>query len=315
MARVVVVGSGTVGEATGRGFLRLGHAVNFVDISPTRVEELRSKGLAASTEIDLAGPPAFVFIAVPTPNDGRRYDLRHVEAAVRSVGKALRDSSSFHTVVTRSTLPPGTTEGLVVRRLEEEAGKTVDEDFGLASNPEFLRASSNFEDFITPWVTIIGSRSPRTRERLADLYRPFGGTIRLFNSPTKAEFAKVAHNLFNATKISFWNEMWQVAARLGVSSDEIASVVAYSAEGSINPEYGIRGGLPFGGACLPKDGYGFIGFAEDIQIDIPLIEAVMRVNEAMDELLNAELEGLSAARSVGDGHGAKAESVIDLTAG
>jgi UDPglucose 6-dehydrogenase len=101
---------------------------------------------------------------------------------------------------------------------------------------------------------------------------------------------KCAHNIFNATKISFWNEMWMVADRLGFSSDEIASVVAKSSEGSINPNYGIRGGMPFGGACLPKDTYGFIGFATELGVDVPLLKSVALVNEKMEELVQSALE-------------------------
>lgn len=290
MARTIIVGGGTVGEPTGRGFERVGHAVSFVDIDEQRVRALQAKGLAATTTINLSGPPAFVFIAVPTPHDGPRYDLTFVHAAARSIGRALHDATQFHTIVMRSTVPPGTTEGLLVPILEEESGRRVHEHFEVAANPEFLRASSNHEDFLMPWMTVIGSRSARTVERLCELYRPFGGELRTFTSPTKAEFVKCAHNLFNATKISFWNEMWLVANRLGFSSDEIAAVVSRSAEGSVNPNYGIRGGMPFSGACLPKDTYGFLGFAHELGVEVPLLESVAKVNERMEELVQRELE-------------------------
>jgi UDPglucose 6-dehydrogenase len=81
-----------------------------------------------------------------------------------------------------------------------------------------------------------------------------------------------------------------VADRLGFSSDEIAGVVAKSAEGSINPNYGIRGGMPFGGACLPKDTYGFIGFAQELGVDVPLLESVVAVNEKMEVIVQSALE-------------------------
>lgn len=250
MGRAIVVGGGTVGEPTGRGLERVGHAVSFVDLNPDRVKVLREKGLAATTTVDLSCPSSFVFIAVPTPHDGPRYDLSYIEAAATAIGKALRNSSEFHTIVVRSTVPPGTTEGLVLPILERESGRRVHEHFGLAANPEFLRAASNHEDFLMPWMTVVGSRSARTVERMVQLYKPFGGEVCTFTNPTKAEFVKCAHNIFNATKISFWNEMWMVANRMGFSSDEIAAVVAKSAEGSINPQYGIRGGMPFGGPAF-----------------------------------------------------------------
>jgi hypothetical protein len=86
--------------------------------------------------------------------------------------------------------------------------------------------------------------------------------MRSFDNPAEAEFIKCAHNIYNATKISFWNEMWLVAQKMGLDLDPIASTVAKSAEGSINPQYGIRGGAPYGGVCLPKDTCGFLGFAD-----------------------------------------------------
>ena len=267
----------------------MGHAVSFVDLNPDRVKVLREKGLAATTTVDLSCPSSFVFIAVPTPHDGPRYDLSYIEAAATAIGKALRNSSEFHTIVVRSTVPPGTTEGLVLPILERESGRRVHEHFGLAANPEFLRAASNHEDFLMPWMTVVGSRSARTVERMVQLYKPFGGEVCTFTNPTKAEFVKCAHNIFNATKISFWNEMWMVANRMGFSSDEIAAVVAKSAEGSINPQYGIRGGMPFGGACLPKDTYGFIGFANELGVEVALLKAVVEVNEQMESVVQAEL--------------------------
>jgi UDPglucose 6-dehydrogenase len=259
-------------------------------VNEDRVRALQAKGLAASSTVDLSGSSAFVFIAVPTPHVGPRYDLSYITAAAKSIGVALRNATQFHTVVVRSTVPPGTTEGLVQPILEEESGRRVHEHFEVAANPEFLRATSNHEDFLMPWMTVVGSRSARTVERMCELYKNFGGDIRTFTNPAKAEFVKCAHNIYNATKISFWNEMWLVADRLGFSSDEIATVVARSSEGSINPNYGIRGGMPFGGACLPKDTYGFIGFARELGVDVPLLESVARVNEHMEELVQSELE-------------------------
>src|SRR5262245_44964621 len=138
MARAIIIGGGTVGEPTGRGLERAGHAVSFVDIDEHRVRALQAKGLAASATLDLSGPSAFVFIAVPTPHEGPRYNLSYVEAAAHTVGVALRNATQFHTIVVRSTVPPGTTEGLVLPILEDRSGRRVHEHFEVAANPEFL---------------------------------------------------------------------------------------------------------------------------------------------------------------------------------
>jgi UDPglucose 6-dehydrogenase len=292
MARIIIVGSGVVGTATGKGFLSHGHNVTFIDVLPARISALRAEGLDATDVIDLSGPPATVFLTLPTPHRGFHYDMSAFMAGTRAVGRALALASSFHTIVVRSTVTPGTCEGIVQPALEEASGKKAGEGFSLASNPEFLRAACAYEDFINPWMTIIASRSRRTVERLEALLRPFGGEFRTFSNPATSEMIKCCHNIFNATKISFWNEMWEVARRLGISADDVAETVARSSEGSINPSYGIRGGAPYGGACLPKDTNGFVGFAAAMGLEMPLLRAVIEVNDAIDQRLNSELSNI-----------------------
>lgn len=151
-SRIFIIGSGVVGAATGQGFLAAGHQVAFVDVSPRRVRELAARGLDVRTELDLTGEPAsFIFLTLPTPNDGHSYDLTAFTAGTAAVGRALKGSAARHTVVVRSTVSPGITEGLVKDTLEEHSGMTANEGSGLASNPEFLRAVSATEDFAHPW--------------------------------------------------------------------------------------------------------------------------------------------------------------------
>ncbi|WP_353943038.1 2-dehydropantoate 2-reductase N-terminal domain-containing protein [Streptomyces sp. HUAS MG91] len=282
MPKIFIVGSGVVGTATGKGLLRADHDVTFIDVSAHRLDHLRSQGLDAHDSLDLKGAPdAFIFLTLPTPSTGHGYDLTAFQDGSAAVGRALADATNPHVVVVRSTVPPGTAEGLVKPLLEKYSGRTSGEDFTLASNPEFLRAASAVEDFRHPWMTVIASRSTRTRERLAALLAPFGGEIRFFTDPAEAEFVKCAHNIYNATKISFWNEMWLVSRTLGLDLDPIAQTVARSAEASYNPYYGIRGGSPYGGVCLPKDTRGFLALADGLGVDMPLLTAVVRVNEVL----------------------------------
>ncbi|TQM13769.1 2-dehydropantoate 2-reductase N-terminal domain-containing protein [Pseudonocardia kunmingensis] len=297
--RIFIIGSGVVGAATGEGFLKAGHEVTFIDVSQPRIAELAARGFDVRSEIDLSDEPeSLLFLTLPTPNDGHRYDLSAFSAGTAAVGRALAGSPTRHTVVVRSTVPPGTTEGLVKSTLEEHSGMVAGEGFGLASNPEFLRAVSAAEDFAHPWMTVVASRDPQTVERLRDLLSPFGGELRTFADPAQAEFIKAAHNIYNATKISFWNEMWLVAQKLGVDLDPIAATVARSAEGSINPEYGIRGGAPYGGVCLPKDTQGFLGFADRIGVDMPLLSAVVETNDRLAAIVSHEVE--EAAHAAAD---------------
>jgi UDPglucose 6-dehydrogenase len=284
MARIVIVGSGVVGTATGRGFCRMGHNVTFIDVLPGRVQQLRAEGFNAQDDIALSDEPAFIFLTLPTPHVGRRYDLSALADGVTAVGRAIAETPATHTVVVRSTVPPGTTEGMIKPLLEAESGKVPAEGFALACVPEFLRAASADADFRHPWMTVIASRDAQTRRRLGDLLSPFGGQMRFFENPATAELIKCSHNIFNAAKISFWNEMWLVASSMGIDADDVSSTVALSAEASFNPQYGIRGGAAYGGACLPKDTNGFLGFAADHGLAMPLLEAVVHTNERLHAL-------------------------------
>lgn len=317
MAAVAIVGAGVVGTASGKGLASQGHRVSFVDIDQQRLEALRAEGYEASDHLELPDEPTFIFLTLPTPHRGDRYDLTALTEGTKAVGAALGRSSGFHTIVLRSTTAPGTCEGVVRPALEEASGKREGEGFALGVSPEFLRAATALEDFLAPAMTVIGSRSPRTVKALVELFRPFGGAVRTFDDPAQAELVKCAHNLFNATKISFWNELWLVARYLGLNSDEVAATVALSAEGSTNPQYGIRGGAPYGGVCLPKDTVGFLGFATQLGLQMPLLSAVIEVNETMSREVTQELTQVTD--HVGELLGADAnegdlETLVDLVA-
>lgn len=283
MARITVVGGGVVGTANGLGFAAHGHDVVVVDSDHERVAALRGLGLRAASEIDLRGPSGFVFLTLPTPaNPDVGFDLSLFDAGVTAVGSALREASTSHVIVVRSTVPPRTTCGRLVPLLEQHSDRKQGQGFEVAAVPEFLRAGSALEDVLSPWMTVIGAPDDGTRTALAELFRPFGGELLTFADPLVAEVAKLAHNAFNATKISFWNEMWQLCEALGIDAREIASTVAYSAEGSINPLYGIRGGSPYTGSCLPKDIEGLLRFAHTVGLEMPLVASTQEVNRAME---------------------------------
>jgi UDPglucose 6-dehydrogenase len=295
MAGAVVVGAGVVGNATGLGLARHGHDVAFCDIDPEVVDRLRRDGERASTCVTLPDRPTFVFLCVPTPvAPTGRYDLTALRSATVDVGDAVGRSDAYHTVAIRSTVPPGTCDGVVGPLLQEVSGKRLGTDFAVASNPEFLRSRLALSDFLHPWMTVVGSRDRDTVERLHRLYAPFGGEFRAFDDPAEAELVKCAHNLFNATKISFWNEIGRVAAHLGLDCDAVAETVARSAEGSFNPLYGIRPGAPFRGACLPKDTEGFLAFASELGVPMPILKSVIETNRSMVGLNGEEPSAESA---------------------
>ena len=179
-------------------------------------------------------------------------------------------------------LKPGTTEEKLIPILERNSRGKVGQDFGVCTNPEYLREAQATEDFANPWIVVIGENDPRAGEILEDLYRPFGCSIRRV-SIREAEYQKYAHNLFNATKISFFNEMRQVAERLGIDPSRVFELVSHSAEGMWHPAYGTRDLGPFGGSCLPKDTQAFLAFAREKGTNMPLLQATIEVNRLLIE--------------------------------
>jgi UDPglucose 6-dehydrogenase len=284
VARILVVGAGLVGVAVGEGFTRTGHDIGFVDVDRARVDALRTEGRDAATEVRLpVHQPVTIFLTVDTPGRDGRHDLTALCDAATAVGRALTSSRACHTVVVRSTVPPGTCDGVLEPLLARASGRAAGDGFHLVCCPEFLRAAHALDDVLAPRVTVVGGRAAGPVDAVAELFRPFGGALVTFAEPTSAELVKCAQNAWNATKISFWNEMWLLARELGVAADEVADAVGLAAEGVYNPRYGTRGGRPFAGSCLPKDTEGLVAAAADAGVPTPLLRAVLEVNRALGE--------------------------------
>lgn len=286
MARITIVGSGVVGQATGEGFISKGYAVTFVDVKEDVVNQLRRQGFGAlsPSELNLVDQDV-VFVSVCTPTVNGNVVLDHLTDACKTIGKALKSAiekqpEKYRVVAVRSTVIPGTLESVVIPTLEQNSGKKAGQDFGVAINPEYLREKQAGRDFSNPWIVVIGTEDDATWKILEGLYSPFGCPIYRL-SAKEAEFQKYAHNLFNATKISFFNEMRLVAGAIGLDPSEIFGLVAQSAEGMWHPAYGIRNLGPFGGSCLPKDTAAFFTFGKEVKVQTPLLAAVIEVNEML----------------------------------
>ena len=276
---VVIVGAGVVGVATGRGLAAVGTNVAFYDTSAQRTVELRANGLNVWDEDDLRGRECDAYlISVPTPTRNGRIDLSAVQAAAELVGVALANAPRWSCVVVRSTVPPGTTEEVVLPLLEKYSGKKAGRDFGLAMNPEFLRAVSAEEDFVNPRVIVFGVIDRPSSEFMRRLYLPWSHVTTKSVTLREAEATKYVANVFNAAKISFFNEMHSVLEKMGIESMTPFLIAAMGAEGLWNPVYGTKGGNPFGGECLPKDTAAFATVVRDLGVDAPMLEATIATN-------------------------------------
>jgi UDPglucose 6-dehydrogenase len=278
---IAVVGSGVVGQASGKGFHRLGFDVLFVDVNERTLSQLADQGYEVATPatMDLRTATA-VFVSVPTPYLAGGIDLHYLDEACKSIGLALRgDYDHFPVVVFRSTIPPGTTRNRLTPRIAAYAGKIAGTDFGVCYNPEYLRAESALKDFLAPRLATIASLEPddRASQVVRSVYRKLNVAI-VECTYEQAEFQKYVHNTYNAAKISFFNEMRIVAKELGIDPDIAFAVTAITAEGMWNARYGTYDNGPYGGACLPKDTAAWLQFARERELDVPLMQAVDAVN-------------------------------------
>jgi len=281
MSSILIVGAGVVGQATGKGFARKGHSVDYVDVDSAKVNQLNQQGLFAMQPDQVNwNRYDIVMLTVSTPSINGRVKLDYIEDAALNVGHGLATSDKFVIVVVRSTVPPTTTEQRIRPLLEQASGKTAGIGFGLAMNPEFLRQRSNVEDFERPWITVVGTSERLTADILGDLYKPFGSLL-VNCTPTEAEMIKYVNNIYNAVKISYFNEVHAICETLGIDSKIVGATVARSAESMWNPLYGTRGGVPYGGTCLPKDTVGFMTFCEEMGIDHGMLKATIAANERL----------------------------------
>src|SRR5688572_22514763 len=234
--RISIIGTGYVGLVTGACLAEKGHTVACVDIDRAKVDMINrgvppvherglpellrnhaGHNLRATADLEFAVLGSDVtFIATGTPFDGNEIDLRHVRQAAGQVGAALKRKSGYHAVVVKSTVVPGTTDGVVLPLLEQASGKRAGAGFGVGNNPEFLSEGEAVADFMQPDRIVLGGADERARDALAEVYAPFGDDIpRLRTNNRTAEMIKYASNAFQATCISFSNEIGNLCATLG----------------------------------------------------------------------------------------------------
>ncbi len=295
---VCMIGTGYVGLVTGACFAEFGMQVICADKDGKKIAALergeipiyepglealvernvRQGRLSFTTDTEAAVRASLVvFIAVQTPprEDGST-DLSAVEDVAREIGRAM---DGYKVVVTKSTVPVGTSQHVrqLIRAELDAAGKDL--NFGVASNPEFLREGAAIQDFMRPDRVVIGADDDASLGILKDLYRPLflNETPFVITSIATSELTKYAANSFLATKISFINEMANVCEGVGANVQDLARGIGL--DGRIGPKF-LHAGPGFGGACFPKDTRSAAHFAREAGESLEIVEAVIRVNEA-----------------------------------
>lgn len=278
-SKICILGSGFVGQATGKGLAKHGNQVVFVDVNQDKVDDLRREGFKAFSlsehkQLDYD----VIMICLPTPTANNTIVLSHIKDGAESIGKQLKDYTTKPTIVVRSTVLPGTTRDLVLPLLEKHSGKKVGSGFFISMQPEFLRQATADQDFERPWYILIGEYDKASGDVLEDLYSPFNAPIERM-SIEEAEMQKYVHNLYNAVKIAFFNEMRLIAHKEKWDSEKIFESVAQSCEGIWNSLYGLRDYGPFDGFCLPKDTQAFINWAQSKKHKVTVLGAAISQNK------------------------------------
>lgn len=323
--KIVVIGAGFVGLVTAACFGRDGHQVRCVDVATDRIslikkgkppffepglENLLGEGIAsgrieATAELDAAvNDSDVVFVCVGTPDRQGGIDLSQVRTAAAALGEQLRHSSHYTVVAIKSTVQPGTTDGIVVEELEQKSGKRVGVDFGLCMNPEFLREGNAVEDFSQPDRIVLGCLDPRSAEIMKHLYALYDCPM-IVTTPRNAEMIKYASNCLLATLISFSNSFAALCERFSDTDvHEVLDVVALDKRLSpivdgkrVTPSIVsyLRAGSGYGGSCLPKDINALRQFSRSLDVEPLLMDAVAAINTDRPRSLVAMAEAISGS--------------------
>lgn len=274
--RISIIGSGIVGQATGIGFSANGNRVKFYDVDKSKLSVLKGKGYHVTDNlVDAVNFADILFVCVPTPTVDRKIDYRYIYDCTRKIANALEEAQKYTVVTYRSTIPPQTTRTKLIPLLETYSNLNAGVDFGVCMNPEFLREKSAQEDFLKPNRIVVGALDKRSSVPLRKIYSPFNCPV-LFTDLDTAEMIKYTSNTFLAAKISFFNEIYLICQKLKINPKIVATGVALDPRiGS----YGVDGGKPFGGMCLPKDLYAFIHYTKSMGLNPTLLQAIAKVNE------------------------------------
>lgn len=297
---VVVVGLGYVGAVTAACLSKLGHTVVGVDVDPQKLEPLArgtspivepgldelvrsgraSNRLQVSSDLAASARDAdLVLVSVGTParSDGT-VDLGFVERVTEELGAVIANRSPFLAIVYRSTVPPGTVDGRLRPLLERTSGRRADDDFGVGMVPEFLREGSGVDDFFAPPFTVAGVRDDRTLDLVTRTFAAIEQPVHAV-SVEAAESIKYACNAFHAVKITFANEIGRLLSAIDIDTREVMRVFCEDRHLNISPAY-LRPGFSFGGSCLPKDLRALMHIARIADVDLPMLNGVMRSNES-----------------------------------
>ena len=292
---ISIIGTGYVGLVTGVCFAKLGHTVICVDTDEEKVNKINNlippifeeyleellcthhDRIRATTDLKEAvdhSSVTFICVGTPSQDDGD-IDLTSVQQVTKDIGTILAKKTSWHLIVVKSTVLPGTTGTIIKPLLEQHSGKKAGKDFGLAMNPEFLREGVAIQDFLKPDRIVIGTYDDKAEHILRELYQDFPCPI-VTGSLAAAEMIKYASNAFLATKISFINELGNLCKKLQIDTYDVADGMGLDKR--IGRSF-LDAGIGWGGSCFPKDLHALISLARKNHEPFDILESVVKVND------------------------------------
>jgi UDPglucose 6-dehydrogenase len=301
--KLSVIGTGYVGLVTGTCLAEVGNDVLCLDLDPRKIEILNNGGIpihepgllemvqrnvaagrlrfTTSVEESVAwGQVQFIAVGTPPDEDGSA-DLQYVTAAARNIAKHMTE---FKVVVDKSTVPVGTADKVKAAMGEELKARGAEIPFAVASNPEFLKEGAAVEDFMRPDRIVVGAEDERAIELLREIYMPFNRTNNrlVLMDIRSAELTKYAANCMLATRISFMNELANLADRLGADIEQVR--LGIGSDPRIGYHF-LYPGCGYGGSCFPKDVQALIRTAESIGQPLKVLNAVEEANDAQKRVL------------------------------
>jgi GDP-mannose 6-dehydrogenase len=301
---VSVFGLGYVGSVSAACFAQDGHQVVGVDVNPDKVASLNdgrspivekgldelirenaAKGRLRATvdtrEAIAATDLSLICVGTPSRKNGS-LDLTYLERVCEQIGDALAAKDSYHVVVVRSTVLPGTTHGVVIPALERTSGKKYGIGFGVTVNPEFLREGTAINDFRHPPITLVGHNYRSDAAPTEALYSRVEADV-VTTSIRTAEMIKYASNTWHALKVCFANEVGNLCKRLDIDSHEVMDIFCRDEKLNLSSYY-MKPGFAFGGSCLPKDVRAMQYRAKEVDLHMPVIQAILGSNQLQIQL-------------------------------
>ena len=296
--RISVFGLGYVGCVSAACLAHSGHRVIGVDVNPTKVdlinrgalpvvepgldtmiaENVQAGRLSACTDAAkavLESDLSLVCVGTPSQPSGS-LDLNYVARVCEQIGAALANKPGRHIVVIRSTILPGTSKTLITPTLEKASGKRVGAGFGLCHNPEFLREGTAVRDYYEPPKIVIGGSDSEACGVVQEIYRGIDAPL-VVTDIEVAELVKYADNCWHAVKVSFANEVGNIAKAVGVDSHRVMDIFCRDDKLNLSSYY-LKPGFAFGGSCLPKDLRALTYAARQVDVPVPLLTAALENN-------------------------------------